>query len=128
VVVSILRHLDFSEHPAVDDLLAHSEDVLDAFLHHPRTSQSTLKWARGVIKSKYAQFIRDLADIDNAWHFLAANTSAKQLQNFRIEDMAARMRDLAPDLWDMLGILLRPTSVDDDPMDLDLAEEDNLTR
>ncbi|KAJ7896350.1 hypothetical protein B0H14DRAFT_2306070, partial [Mycena olivaceomarginata] len=105
-MVSILRHANFSEHPAVDDLLDHSEDVFNAFLHHPRTSQSTLAWAHGVIKLKYAQLIRDLADKDNGWHFSAANTSAKQLQNFRIEDMAVRMQALAPELWDMLGLLL----------------------
>jgi hypothetical protein len=130
-MVSILRHPDFSEHHAVDDLLGHSEDVLNAFLHHPKTSQSTLAWAHGVIKLKYVQLIRDLADKDNGWHFSAANTSAEQLQNFRIEGMAVRMQALAPELWDMLGLLLsahRQSDVKDDPMDVDWAVDSPTRR
>ncbi|KAJ6561335.1 hypothetical protein B0H10DRAFT_2239968 [Mycena sp. CBHHK59/15] len=130
-VVSILRHPAFSDHPAVGDLLNHSDEVLNAFLDHPRTYRSTLAWANGIIKLKYAELIRNLAD---NWHFSAANTSAEQLQNFRIEDMAARMKTLAPELWDMLGLLLSAnrqtsqTDVDvDDPMDPD-SQEDTPTR
>jgi hypothetical protein len=83
-----------------------------------------LAWAHGKIKTEYAQLIRDLADKDNGWHFSAANTSAKQLQDFRIEDMAARMKALAPELWDLLGLLLsanhqRGIEVADDLMDTD---------
>ncbi|KAJ7306711.1 hypothetical protein DFH08DRAFT_622444, partial [Mycena albidolilacea] len=105
-VVSVLRHLDFSNHPTVNDLVAHSDDILSAFFKHPRTSDSTLAWAHGIIKSRYAQLIRDLADKENGWHFSAANTSAAQLQEFRIEDMATKMKTLAPELWDLLGLLL----------------------
>jgi hypothetical protein len=31
---------------------------------------------------------------------------AKQLEDFRIEDMAEKMKKLAPELWDMLGSVL----------------------
>ncbi|KAJ7076755.1 hypothetical protein B0H15DRAFT_925103 [Mycena belliarum] len=47
-----------------------------------------------------------LADKENGWHFSAANTSAAQLQEFRIEDMATKMKTLAPELWDLFGLLL----------------------
>jgi hypothetical protein len=92
-----------------------------------------LAWAHGKIKIEYAQLIRDLADKDNGWHFSAANTSAKQLQDFRIEDMAARMKALAPELWDLLGLLLsanhqRGVEVADDLMDTDLPEDNPMRR
>ncbi|KAK7055893.1 hypothetical protein R3P38DRAFT_2682417 [Favolaschia claudopus] len=129
-VVSILRHPSFIGHSAVEDLIYHSNDVFNAFLDHPRTSESTLAWANGKIKLKYAQHVRDLADKENGWHFSASNTSAKQLLDFRIEDMAAKMRRLAPDLWDLVGILLSASQQSDadiegaeDGMDLDEPEE-----
>jgi hypothetical protein len=126
-LISILRHPTFTDHPAVEDLVNHSDDVLDAFMDHPRTAESTLAWAHKKIKIMYAQRIRDLADKDNGWHFSAANTSAKQLQDFRIEDMAARMKDMAPELWDLLGLLLsanRRNDIEaDDAMDTDLRED-----
>ncbi|KAJ6623850.1 hypothetical protein B0H10DRAFT_1943630 [Mycena sp. CBHHK59/15] len=97
--LTIPGHSAFVDHPAVHDLLNHSDDVLDAFLAHPRTSQSTLAWANGIVKIRYAALIRELAKKENGWHFSAANTSAEQLQNFRIEDMAIQMKALAPELW-----------------------------
>jgi hypothetical protein len=132
-IISILRHPSFTDHSAVENLVNHSDDVLDAFLDHPRTARSTLAWAHGKIKTEYAQLIRDLADKDNGWHFSAANTSAKQLQDFRIEDMAARMKALAPELWDLLGLLLsanhqRGVEVADDLMDTDLPEDNPMRR
>ncbi|KAJ6467052.1 hypothetical protein C8R47DRAFT_990556 [Mycena vitilis] len=131
-VVSILRHSSFSQHPAVLDLLDHSTDVLDAFLGHPQTFQSTLAWANGIVKARYTQDIRDLADKDSGWHFSAANTSAKQLETFRIEDMAAKMKTMAPELWDLFGLLLTANrrAADDvlDTMDTDSPEEESLTR
>ncbi|KAJ7198168.1 hypothetical protein GGX14DRAFT_374434 [Mycena pura] len=131
-VVSVLRHPDFSNHPAVTDLVAHSDDILGAFLKHPRTSDSTLAWAHGIIKSRYAQLIRDLADKENGWHFSAANTSAAQLQEFRIEDMATKMKTFAPELWDLLGLLLsanrQPDIEEDNVMDTDLLEDSPAQR
>jgi hypothetical protein len=32
---------------------------------------------------------------------------AKQLEDFQIEDMAENMEKLAPELWDMLGSVMR---------------------
>jgi hypothetical protein len=40
------------------------------------------------------------------WHFNASRASAKELEDFRIEDMAVTMRTLAPDLWLILDMLL----------------------
>jgi hypothetical protein len=43
---------------------------------------------------------------DNGWHFGALKTSEEQLTNFQIEDMACDMAHLAPQLWDILGLIL----------------------
>ncbi|KAJ6567851.1 hypothetical protein B0H10DRAFT_2200069 [Mycena sp. CBHHK59/15] len=80
----------------------------------------------------FAPCVRDLAEKENGWHFSAANTSAEQLQNFRIEDMAIQMKVLAPELWDLLGLLLsanRQYDVDvDDPRDTDACVDKDLPR
>ncbi|KAJ7750539.1 hypothetical protein B0H16DRAFT_1842618 [Mycena metata] len=116
-MISILRHTDFCDHPAVDDLDIPFYSGLG-------------QWEN---KTQYAQSIRDLAEKDNGWHFSARNTSAAQLQNFRIEDMAKNMKSLAPELWDLLGLLLsanrQTMEVDeDDPMETDLPEDDPTRR
>ncbi|KAJ7187718.1 hypothetical protein GGX14DRAFT_383377 [Mycena pura] len=121
--VSILRHSDFTAHPEVLLLLDHSNDILRAFLNHPRSSPSTLSWAEGIIKTKYARVILDLAKKENGWHFSASNTQAKQLENFRIEEMAAQMKSLAPELWDLLGLLLSANR----SLDTDISMEEDST-
>jgi hypothetical protein len=58
------------------------------------------------MKARYASSIRELTRKEHGWHFSALRASAKQLEDFRIEDMAEKMKNLAPELWDMLGSVL----------------------
>ena len=58
------------------------------------------------MKGKYTKDIRDLVDIENGWHFSDIHTSEKQLKAFCIEDMALKMQQLAPEHWDLLGLML----------------------
>jgi len=40
------------------------------------------------------------------WHFNTSHASAKELEDFQIEDMAIVMKRLAPNLWLLLDMLL----------------------
>ncbi|KAJ6601795.1 hypothetical protein DFH09DRAFT_1270729 [Mycena vulgaris] len=44
-LVALLKHRDFTEHPSVHHLLTHTDDVLEAFLAHPRSSKPVLHMA-----------------------------------------------------------------------------------
>ncbi|KAJ7794195.1 hypothetical protein B0H14DRAFT_3557768, partial [Mycena olivaceomarginata] len=105
-LVSILRHSSFTEHPMVLDLLTHSDDILNALLKHPKSAQSTLSWANNIIKHKYAASIRELSQKKNGWHFDALHAKAAQLESFHIEDIARDIRVLAPELWELVGLML----------------------
>ncbi|KAJ6578606.1 hypothetical protein B0H10DRAFT_1836287 [Mycena sp. CBHHK59/15] len=105
-VVSILSHSAFAEHPAVLHLLSHSEDVLNALLDHPGTKQFTLDWANTIIKAKYSLAIKNLAHKENGWHFVPTHAATETLETFRIEEMAQDMKELSPELWDLIGLLL----------------------
>lgn len=85
-LVSVIMHSAFQDHPSVDHLLTHTNDVLGAFLAHPR--------------------IRNLARKENGWHFVSTRAAMEKLEEFRIEDMARGIKDLSPDLWDLIGLLL----------------------
>jgi len=92
------------------DLLGNSTNLFATFLKHPKSSDKTWAWANNLIKRKYSQDIRDLADIESGWHFGALKASEKKLTDFRIEDMAEKMQELAPELWDLLGLMLTANS------------------
>jgi hypothetical protein len=105
-IIFLLKNDSFRKHACTKDLVAHSTLVMDAFLSHPGSSKSMWDWANNIVKRKYAAAIQDLADKDNGWHFGALHASESKLQEFQIENMATRMQQLAPELWDMLGLML----------------------
>ena len=43
-------------------------------------------------------------------HFGELKASERKLTDFRIEDMANKMKELAPELWDLLGLMLTANS------------------
>jgi hypothetical protein len=106
LVLSLLRDPRLHNQVAVDNLVSHTTEILTALEVHPHTSKETLKWASNLMKARYASSIRELTRKEHGWHFSALRASAKQLEDFRIEDMAEKMRNLAPELWDMLGEVL----------------------
>jgi hypothetical protein len=70
---------------------------------HLQSSDDAWKWAGFVVTQKHSQSIRDLAKKDTRWHFGVMHGSERKLLDFQIKDMAIKMQQLVPDLWDMLG-------------------------
>jgi hypothetical protein len=64
-IILLLKDDSFREHPCTKDLIAHSTNILDAFISHPTSAKGTWDWANNVVKQKYAAAIRELADKDN---------------------------------------------------------------
>lgn len=107
LILCLLEDPAYIRHPAVHDLLRHSNTLMTAFVQQPRTSDTAISWAHNVMKEHYSESIHYLAsNRDNGWHFGALHASAQKLQDFRIEDMAREIKRLAPELWDLLDILL----------------------
>ncbi|KAJ6586746.1 hypothetical protein B0H10DRAFT_1925747 [Mycena sp. CBHHK59/15] len=132
-LVLLLGHSGFKDHPWVDHLLGHTDDVLNAFLAHPKSSEPVLLWANSLIKGRYGQAIRKLARKENGWHFVPTRAEVEKLEEFRIEDMAREMKDLSPELWDLIGLLLSADKQSHEPendatdMDVDV-DDDNLPK
>ena len=106
LVLSLLRDKRLQDQPCAQNLVDQTDEILLAFYEHPKSSKSTLTWANDLIRSRYAESIRELAKKENGWHFGALRASAKKLQEFQIEDMASKMEELAPELWDLLELML----------------------
>ncbi|KAG1896739.1 uncharacterized protein F5891DRAFT_932850, partial [Suillus fuscotomentosus] len=88
------------------DLVAHSPDILAAFLQHPSKEDT---FTNSVCKLVHEQYIADIRKISSehaGWHFGASSATTKQLEDFSIEEMAWEMETSAPALWNLLGGLL----------------------
>ena len=60
-VLSLLRDNRLQDQPCVQNLIDQTDEILLAFYEHPKLSKSTLAWANDMVKSRYAESIRELA-------------------------------------------------------------------
>ncbi|THU94764.1 hypothetical protein K435DRAFT_860227 [Dendrothele bispora CBS 962.96] len=82
------------------------EEVLDVWKQSPGFSNVTIDWARKLMMEKYAEQILTLVSSASGLRFSASNATEERFSNIDIDSIAADMRKHAPDLWDLLGILL----------------------
>ena len=105
-VLLLLQGNRLQDLPCTQNLINQADAILEAFYEHPKSSKSALTWASDLMKSRYAESVQELANKENGWHFGALRASAQKLQEFWIEDMAQKMEELTPELWDLLGLML----------------------
>jgi hypothetical protein len=105
-ILSLLTCRQFNNHHVVQDLVAHSPDILTAFLRHPSKEDAFINSAHRLVREQYITDIRKMSSEDAGWHFGASSTTTKQLEDFSIEEMAQEMETSAPTLWNLLGGLL----------------------
>ncbi|KAJ6468082.1 hypothetical protein C8R47DRAFT_807305 [Mycena vitilis] len=104
-VITLLERESYRDHPCTISLAEKAPEIIDLFATHPLSSKSTFAWARKAIQKKTTESIK-LLTANQDWHFGAAHASATQLEDFQIEEMAAEMQEIAPDLWNLLHLLL----------------------
>ncbi|KAJ7640085.1 hypothetical protein DFH06DRAFT_1334987 [Mycena polygramma] len=108
-------------------LLDNSGRTVEAFAQNSTSAPSVYAWARKAIQKSTTEAIKILTANDD-WHFNAEHASAAELEDFKIEEMAATMKELAPHLWTLLQMLLSRDEIDadgDQVMD-DLSDEDEF--
>ncbi|KAG2111453.1 hypothetical protein DEU56DRAFT_920025 [Suillus clintonianus] len=113
-ILSLLTSRQYNNHHIVRDLVAHSPDILAAFLRHPSKEDTFENSVRQLVHEQYITNIREMSSERAGWHFGASSTTTKQLEDFSIEEMAREMETSAPALWNLLG-----GKGDDVPMSID---------
>lgn len=122
-IFHILTSTSGTERFLRDNLLLYADALSEGLIKHPKRTHSNLQWATEYVKSKYAGEIRDLVQRNSGWHFSASTATADQLQEFRIEEMAERMQQIAPQLWDLVGLLLSAVK----PIKSDLSGDSEMS-
>jgi len=63
-------------------------------------------WAFEITKKKLCAEVVALTQADNGLHFNALNTTAEHLEGLFMANMAQKMKEVAPYLWDLVYALL----------------------
>lgn len=77
--------------------------------------------------------LRDLVDIKNGWHFSAIHATSEKIEDFSLDDMGSKMKEVAPHLFGLLDMLVhagrsnkRPQSDEDGDMTGDTADDSQV--
>ncbi|KAF5313897.1 hypothetical protein D9619_013000 [Psilocybe cf. subviscida] len=125
-LLNLLHNPAYKDDQCTLDIIKNARGIVDGFNLHMPSRELLLAWAHTVVKKAYSAEIKELIG-NEEWHFNAGQTLASQIQEFRIEDLAAKMQKLAPELWGILDLLLmgeRKLANDTlDAMDVDTPED-----
>jgi hypothetical protein len=124
-VLTLLERKSLQDHHCTTSLLDNAERIIEAFSQNSHSAPSVYAWARKAIQKRTTESVKVLT-ANHDWHFDAEHAIAADLEDFKIEQMAAKMKALAPDLWNLLQILLSrdETDVEGDQIMDDLDEEE----
>jgi hypothetical protein len=102
-LLTLLSDVQLSTDPIVNDLKIKSDKVVTVLLN---TSTDFMQAQHDAMKQIYKAEVTELAKPDHGLHFSASNVSVEQLESFQMDEMATRMAQIAPYLWDLLDTLL----------------------
>lgn len=103
-LIYFARNAELSEEKTV--LGERLEEVLNAFKASEELRGNTLGWARKEMMQEYAQQLLQLMYSALGIWFSARNATVEHFESINIDNIATQMREHAPDLWDLLGVLL----------------------
>lgn len=107
LLLSTLSSRQHDNHPITVDLLSRSAEIFLAITKHPASGSDMLaKQVHEISCDLYLRELREITSEDHGWHFGAFHTTTKQLEEFRLEDMAQDISMYAPKLWKLLDRLL----------------------
>lgn len=105
-IISLLKNAELTDNTPVEEMAQRLDEILGAMKQNKDTSPQLLKWANEHVQSTYASEILTLVRTTQGFHFGARKATAAELGAIDIDTIASNMRELAPELWDLLGLLL----------------------
>ncbi|KAG6906876.1 hypothetical protein DXG01_011522 [Tephrocybe rancida] len=106
-IISLLQNEQFAHHSSVEEIVAHLHEILHAMRGNKVVQPHLLEWAHDKIKKNYASQIATLVRSTTGFQFHARKATTEKLQALNIENIASQMSELAPGLWDLIGVLLQ---------------------
>ena len=101
-LVAILSNKRYENHEVVLHLRSHGSDICHLLVGGSYIYDS----ASEVTTAAYAREVSKASSEASGSHFNVSRTSLGQLEEFSVEEMGRHMKRHAPNLWQLLGVLL----------------------
>lgn len=84
-------------------LSQHSSTILNVL--YDNASDDVLTWATRLVGNTYSKEILVLTQKESGLQFRASTATAERISEFRLNDIAGSMHQIAPQLWELLDVL-----------------------
>jgi hypothetical protein len=113
-IESFIRRLFAEPHvnsrPIMTSLIGNVSRILDILFTNHRTHDAVSKWIGNTYIGILQEQIATLSKPSSGYHFVANKATAKELKKFTIAHLSQGIRELAPDVWELVGRLLQADS------------------
>ncbi|KAM6496371.1 hypothetical protein JOM56_009077 [Amanita muscaria] len=106
LVMALLTEARFKQNLHTVGLLNDAGDLMYALLKHRKVSVEAQKRAGEALHSVYAAEIEALVDVESNWHFSALRAIPKDVEDFKLGELAVDIDSKAPMLSGLLEVLL----------------------
>lgn len=102
----------------LNDLIARTREMHTAFFYRPECVSTTVEWAHDFMVRRYSEALHRLSHNEPAFHFNILHAEPWQIQEFRLEDVAAHIWRKEPLLWSIIYRLVTGdvTGADEEPL------------
>jgi hypothetical protein len=103
-IINLFTDKQYLKHPFLSDLSSHSVDLCN--LLKKAADKETTDWATNLAQERYTKEVQNMVEESPEWRFSALHASSRKVEEFKIDDMAKKIENMAPALWNLLGDLL----------------------
>ncbi len=96
------RHIPHPFPFLLNNLIVRTREMHMVFFYRPECVSTTVEWAHEFMVRRYSEALHPLSHNDSSLHFNILHAETWQIQEFRLEDMAARIWRTEPLLWSMV--------------------------
>jgi hypothetical protein len=103
-LINLMTQTKYKNHTFINDLSSNATDLCSRLKMVNGSAVTT--WAVKVTRESYGSELQSLISESPEWRFSALHASARKVEEFKIDEMAGKIKVRAPMLWSLLGSLL----------------------
>ncbi|KAI6012049.1 hypothetical protein EDC04DRAFT_2609618 [Pisolithus marmoratus] len=106
-ILGLLSSQKYQNDPVVLGFASQINNIIEIFSKYSETGKQNVQaLANNIAMEMYVDEVERIAAEGSGLHFDATHANVQQLEGFNIDELAWKMKQDAPHLWEMLGVAL----------------------
>jgi len=105
-VSAVLDSRDAVHADVQESLTMHAAEICARLYKHENSRSSTFAWVTATMREELCKEVAELSLEKHGLHFKAASATVEQLETTFMSQLAAKMQNISPNLWELVIALL----------------------